>query len=117
MPLLTADRVAAVLRRGDPANLPLDAPPRFRVGDRVRARNMHPTGHTRLPRYARGRTGIIVAVHGGFIFPDEHAASGRRLARALYTVRFDSTELWGLEQGERHAAVHADLFESYLEPA
>ena len=31
------------------------APARFKVGERVRTKNIHPATHTRLPRYARGQ--------------------------------------------------------------
>jgi nitrile hydratase len=89
--------------------------PRFGVGDRVRARNVHPTGHTRLPRYARGKRGTIHHVRGVYVFPDAHAHGLGEQPQPLYTVQFDGHELWG-DSTEAREAVHIDLWESYLEP-
>jgi nitrile hydratase len=91
-------------------------PPRFATGDCVRTRNDAPVGHTRLPRYARGKPGVIARVHGSFIFPDTNAHGQGEQSHALYSVRFDAGELWGLS-AERCAPVHIDLWERYLEPA
>jgi nitrile hydratase len=86
----------------------------FAVGDRVRARNIHPTGHTRLPRYARGKTGEIAAVHGAHVFPDSSAHGRGDDPQWLYTVRFSACELWGKDSRD---LVHIDLWEPYLESA
>ena len=43
------------MAKGSPVEVALDTPPRFAVGDRVRAINRHLAGHTREPRYVRGR--------------------------------------------------------------
>jgi len=88
----------------------------FAVGDRVRARNLHPIGHTRLPRYVRGRLGVIERIHGAHVFPDTHAHTGDEDPRWLYLVRFTSRELWGPDAAE-HDSVSLDLWEPYLEPA
>ncbi len=95
--------------------MPADTPPRFRLGDRVRARNRHPTGHTREPRYVRGRVGVIHEYHGTHVFPDL-SAEGVRVGRHLYGVRFEGPELWG-ENANGNSAVYVDLWEDYLEPA
>ena len=87
-------------------------PPAFSVGDRVRARNINPAGHTRLPRYARGKVGEIVSVHGAHVFPDASAMGKGENPQWLYTVRFSSRELWGSSNGD---SMHLDLFEPYLE--
>ena len=100
---------------GTPATMPVNTPPRFQLGDRVRARNNHPAGHTREPRYVRGRIGIVCAHHGGHIFPDQNAV-GNRVAGHLYTVRFEARELWG-EGADPQCTIHVDLWEDYLEPA
>ena len=91
-------------------------PPRFSVGDRVITRRDAPRGHTRLPRYARGKSGVIHHVHGSFIFPDTNAHGEGYQPHALYSVRFDGVELWGTS-AEPRAPVHLDLWERYLEPA
>ncbi len=93
----------------------LSAPAAFAVGDRVRARNLHPTGHTRLPRYVRGRVGVIERIHGAHVYPDVHAHTGEDHPRWLYLVRFASRDLWGPEAAERDS-VSLDLWEPYLAP-
>ena len=92
------------------------APSRFAPGDAVVGRNVHPTGHTRLPRYARGKRGVIAAVRGYHVFPDTHAHGLGEQPQHVYAVRFDARELWG-EAAEPRQFVYLDLWESYLEPA
>ena len=87
-------------------------PALFRIGDKIRTRNIHPRGHTRLARYLRGHVGEIVAVHGTHVFPDSNAAGRGEDPQWLYTVRFTAIELWGRSAREH---VHADLWEPYLE--
>jgi nitrile hydratase len=88
----------------------------YGTGDRVRTRNFHPTGHTRLPRYARARTGVIEAVRGGFVFPDTNAHGRGENPEWLYTVVFDAAEIWG-EGSDPSLTISIDAWESYLEPA
>jgi nitrile hydratase len=113
-PPLTADRVATALAAGGPASRDVPAPRRFAIGETVRARNLNPAGHTRLPRYARGRKGVIERDHGPHVFPDANALGlGEQPAR-LYGVRFSARELWGEAAGARDS-VHLDLWDAYLE--
>jgi nitrile hydratase len=91
------------------------AAPRFAVGDAVRARNINPVGHTRLPRYVRGRCGTITACHGAFVYPDSHAAGLGEDPQPLYTVKFAARALWG-EAAAAADAVYVDLWEPYLDP-
>jgi len=90
------------------------APAQFAVGDRVRARNLNPPGHTRLPRYVRGREGVVTALHGAHVFPDSNAHGKGEDPRPLYTVRFSATELWGPDAHPKDS-VSLDLWELYLE--
>lgn len=90
--------------------------PRFQVGQRVRGRNINPTGHTRIPRYARGKTGEIVRDHGVHDFPDTSAAGLGAKRQHLYSVRFTARELWG-ESASPRDSVHLDLWDDYLEQA
>ncbi|HWA59818.1 MAG TPA: SH3-like domain-containing protein, partial [Caulobacteraceae bacterium] len=90
--------------------------PRFAAGDTVRARVMNPVGHTRLPRYVRGREGVVTRLHGAHVFPDSNAHFHGEAPQPLYTVRFAARELWGPDAGRRDA-VYLDLWEPYLEPA
>jgi nitrile hydratase len=89
--------------------------PRFAPDDPVVTRDMHPHGHTRLPRYARGKRGVIHRCHGIHVFPDTNAHGQGEQPQPLYSVRFDARELWG-ESAEPKQAVHIDLWESYLLP-
>ena len=94
----------------------IDEPPRFTTGDGVRARNIHPTGHTRLPRYVRGCTGVIHAHHGAHVLPDSNAHARGEAPQHLYSVRFSGVELWG-PTARANDMIYLDLWESYLEPA
>jgi len=85
------------------------------MGDRVRTRNMNPATHTRLPRYCRDKPGTIVAVHGAHVFPDSNARGEGENPQWLYGVRFEARDLFG--DDTTATAVHADLWEPYLEPA
>jgi nitrile hydratase len=114
--VLKAEDVPSVLARGGPADRPIDQPARFATGDRVMTRNMHPKGHTRLPRYARGKAGVVERVHGGYVFPDTNAHGRGENPQWLYTVRFTGGELWG-EDADPALVVSIDAWESYLEPA
>lgn len=108
-----ARRVLRSVFHGEPARR--DGPaPGFFPGDRVRARNLHPAGHIRMPRYVRGRPGSVVLRHGCFDLPDA-SAEGRDVAEPLYTVRFEARDLWGTQAREGDG-VRVDLWESYLEP-
>lgn len=113
---LQAADVSAALAAGTDYTRPVATPPRFRPGDQVRARNIHPRGHTRLPRYVRGRVGRIEAEHGGFVLPDAHAHGQGDAPERLYTVVFDGAELWGPD-AEAGLTVSVDAWESYLEHA
>jgi nitrile hydratase subunit beta len=114
--VLKAENVLAVLAKGSPSERPAEQPARFAVGDRVMTRVMHPTGHTRLPRYARGKRGVVERVHGPHVFPDSAAAGQGENPQWLYTVRFSGPELWG-EDADSTLVVSIDAWESYLEPA
>jgi nitrile hydratase beta subunit len=113
---LTADRVASALSAGTPCDRPATAAAGFDVGDKVRAREMNPRGHTRLPRYARGKMGVVEALRGVFVFPDASAHGQGEAPQWLYTVRFTARELWGAE-GDPSSSVTIDAFEPYLERA
>ncbi|MGP9810857.1 nitrile hydratase subunit beta [Rhodopseudomonas sp. NSM] len=113
---LSADDAAPMLARGAPTERPAPAPAHFAIGDRVRARNIHPHTHTRLPRYVRGHVGVVELVHGAHIFPDSHALGAGEQPQWLYTVTFDGRELWG-DDGDPTARISVDAWESYLEPA
>lgn len=112
---LEATDIARVLTRGK-FGRPAPAPARFKPGDRVRARNIHPLTHTRLPRYVRGHVGVVELEHGCHVFPDSAAVGAGENPQWLYTVRFEARELWG-DDADPTVTVSIDAFEPYLEPA
>jgi nitrile hydratase beta subunit len=114
--VLAAEDGPATLGRGGPSVRDAPRPPRFAAGDRVRARNIHPATHTRLPRYVRGHVGTVESVRGCHVFPDTHAHGLGEQPQWLYTVRFDARELWGAE-ADPSVRVSTDAFEPYLEAA
>ncbi len=99
-----------------PFRRPAAAPPRFALGDAVVTRNIQPHAHTRLPRYARGKRGVIDRLHGVFVFPDANAHERGEEPQPVYSVRFDARDLWG-ESVEGREALYLDLWETYLLPA
>ena len=113
-PALTVEMARSYVRNipsaKDPAIKPL-----FDVGQRVRARDIHPAGHTRLPRYARAKTGTIEAVRGCHVFPDTAALGAGESPQWLYTVVFTARELWG-EDADPAVKVSIEAFEPYLDP-
>ncbi|MBS0644917.1 MAG: nitrile hydratase subunit beta [Acetobacteraceae bacterium] len=114
-PPLKAAQVEPSMRRGGPTTRSVDRQPVFRVGDSVRTRNIHPQTHTRLPRYARDKQGVVVALHGAHVFPDSNALRQGENAQPLYTVRFKAQDLWG-EAANARDTVCIDLWEDYLAP-
>jgi nitrile hydratase len=90
--------------------------PSFAAGQRVRARNINPPGHTRLPRYARGKTGVVHRDHGVYVFPDTNAHFQGEKRQHVYSVRFTAVELWG-DSASRRDSVYLDMWDDYLERA
>lgn len=115
-PPLQQARVAAALAKGSPTERSIDAQPRFSIGDRVTTKVMHPQTHTRLPRYARGKTGIIQFHHGAHVFPDTHAHGLGEQPAYCYGIEFSARELWG-EGADPALTVMVDCWEPYLERA
>jgi len=115
-PPLTVAQVWPAIEGGSSTRMPADGiVARFAVGDAVTARNIHPTGHTRLPRYARGKSGIILARHGVFRFADSNARDAGPCPQHVYAVAFTAAALWG--EGHGKDTVCLDLWEDYLDPA
>ena len=116
VPPLTAAKVAAWFANGNPKRRDVAVAPRFQAGHRVRARNINPPTHTRLPRYTRGKLGTIESDHGVFVFPDTNAQGLGEKPQHVYSVRFAARELWG-EQAKPQDAIYVNLWDDHLEPA
>ena len=113
-PPLTADKVALMVSKGVPVSRDISVAPRVREGQNVRTREIHPATHTRLPRYARGRTGTIIRDHGVFVFPDTNSQFLGEKPQHLYSVRFAARELWG-DEADIKDSVYLDLWDDYLD--
>ncbi len=114
--VLRASEVRARIARGFSSRRNAPVAARFHAGQSVRARNIHPTGHTRLPRYARGKQGTIASDHGVFAFNDSLVQGMGEKPQHLYSVRFAARELWGSAAAAADA-VYVDLWDDHLEPA
>jgi len=113
--VLQADQVRAALAAGSPSERTMAGAPHFAIGTRVMARNLHPAGHTRLPRYVRGHVGIIERVHGAHVLPDANSkVPADPQADWLYTVSFAAVDLWGAD-ADPTARVSVDAWQGYLE--
>ena len=115
-PALTADQVPSMLRSGALARRELEVAPRFHPGQHVRTRNIHPTGHTRLPRYARDKQGVIERITASMFSPTPpRIRSGR--SRSTF-IRFASAHAsFGAPTASPRDSVNIDLWDNYIEPA
>lgn len=113
---LPASEVARVLGTARASRTDDDVKARYRVGDRVRTRTINPTGHTRLPRYARGKCGLVTVDHGVWVFADSMGNDLGPDPQHVYGIRFEAHELWG-DETRPGDAVFLDLWDSHLEPA
>jgi nitrile hydratase subunit beta len=114
LPVLEAARVAAVLAKGSAYNRDVQTTPLFEIGQKVKVRNLHSEGHTRLPGYLRGVCGEVALYHKAHVFPDSNAHGQGENPQHLYTVQFLSRDIFGAETND---ILQADLFEPYLEEA
>jgi ribosomal protein L21E len=115
MMVLEKDQVLAAVKTNPVYVRPTDRAQRFNAGDRVQAKNIHPKGHTRLPRYVRGKTGTVFRHQGAFVFPDTTAHGQGERPQHVYSVRFEAQALWGAET-EGKSAVYLDLWDDYIDP-
>ena len=113
-PQRTAEVMSRILTR-QPLHKEIGVKPRFKIGDAVRARSFNPPGHTRLPRYIRGKEGEVALYHGVHDFEDTVAAGTEAKPQPVYAVRFDAAEVWG-DSAEANNSIYIDMWESYLEP-
>jgi len=116
MPVLSKAMVPILVATGGSTRVKKAIKPKFRKGDKVRTRNINPPTHTRLPRYARGKVGVIQIDHGVFVFPDTSAHGKGEKPQHVYTVRFSAREVFGREASAKDS-IYADLWDDYLDPA
>ncbi len=115
-PALTPAEARETLFRTSQSELEIEVAARFQVGDRVRGLNIHPTTHTRMPRYTRGKTGIVERDRGVFALPDNEVYDLDPKPQHVYLVRFMARELWG-EEASALDSLYIDMWDDYLEPA
>jgi nitrile hydratase beta subunit len=115
VPALAVANVPAFMRRIPPMRKD-EVASRFQIGQHVRARNINPVTHTRLPRYVRGKAGTIERDRGVATLPDTNLYGLGEQPQHVYSVRFSARELWG-DQAAAQDAVYVELWDDYLEPA
>ena len=115
MPVLTKDMVQTVVETGASCRVDHVVAPRFRPGDHIVVRNINPGNHTRLPRYVRGKRGIVDRDHGVFAYPDTMAHDGGEKPQHVYSVRFTARDLWGQQASDRET-LYIDLWDDYMDP-
>jgi nitrile hydratase len=111
--MIAARDVERLTRQGDSARMSDDLPPRFQEGEAITAANIHPKTYTRLPRYVRGKRGVIAENRGVFFYPDAHVISSQKHPQHVYSVMFTARELWG-DVENPDDKLFIDLFEDYL---
>jgi len=116
MAVLAPAQVPGLVKAGASTRVNVHVAPRFRPGDHVLVRNIHPEGHTRLPRYLRGKRGTVETDHGVFVFPDTHAHRKGEKPQHVYAVRFTHRELWGAAASDRDT-LYVDMWDDYLDSA
>ena len=116
MPVLTRDMVPGLVKAGASCRADARVKPKLKSGDRIVVRNINPVGHTRLPRYVRGKRGMVERDHGVFVFPDTSAHGKGHKPQHVYSVRFDAEDLWG-PQGRNGGVLYLDLWDDYLDKA
>ena len=115
-PALTPDIAREVLFRSTKTEQDVELTPKFHIGESVRGRNINPATHTRMPRYTRGKTGVVERDRGVFNLPDSEEASAEPRPQHVYLIRYAGRELWG-EEAPPNDSVYIDMWEDYLEPA
>jgi len=115
-PALTPAVARELLFRTPQTEQDIALTPRFHVGDRVRGRNINPTSHTRMPRYTRGKAGVVERDRGVFHLPDSEQVSAEPKPQQVYLIHYRAQELWG-EEASTHDSLYIDMWEDYLEAA
>jgi nitrile hydratase subunit beta len=116
MPALTKDMVPGLVATGGSTRVEADVPAKLKAGDRIVVRNINPARHTRLPRYVRGKPGVVEHDHGVFIFPDTSAHGAGPKPQHVYSVKFAARDLWGGDAPSRDH-LYLDLWDDYLDRA
>lgn len=116
MPVLSKEMVPGLIASGASCRVEADVAAKFAPGDRIAVRNINPTRHTRLPRYVRGKRGVVERDHGVFVFPDTSAHGEGERPQHVYSVKFSARELWGADAAAKDN-LYIDLWDDYMERA
>lgn len=116
MPVLTKDIVPGLVATGASARVAHEVPATFKAGDVIRAKNINPKTHTRLPRYIRGKVGVVEFDHGVFVTPETAAHGQGENPQHVYNVSFKATELWGSDASPKDS-LRIDLWDDHMERA
>ena len=112
--VLRADGVLPAMMAGSPYDRTTETEQKFAAGDVVTAKNIHPKTHTRIPRYVRGKQGVIDKIHGCHVFPDSNSQGLGEDPQWLYCVKFTACEIWGADHSAKDL-IFVDMWEPYLE--
>ena len=115
-PAMTQEAAREHLLMSTKAERDIELAPRFKPGDRVRGRNIHPGAHTRMPRYTRGKTGVVERGRGVFNLPDVEETSAEPKPQHVYLIRFTARELWG-DEAPANDSLYIDMWEDYVDLA
>ena len=107
-----AERVRQRIYKPQPLEQRASTEPLFSAGDVIMVRNIHPVGHTRLPRYVRGKRGVIAKIYGAQGFQDEPTVADSS-PQHVYSVVFEASELWG-GNAEANQLLYIDMWECWM---
>lgn len=108
-------QVLKYLKEGDSPQRPLSAPPKFKVGDQVRIKDVPSGAHSRLPGQLKGRVAEVVLVYEGaftYFFP---TSDGIGTPMPVYSLAFKPTDMWDESLVEPNSIYYNDIFEVYIE--
>ena len=92
-------------------------PPRFKSGDPIRVSVRYPVAHYRVPRYVRGKRGVVEAVIERALVDNEEEGFGRNAGSLgyYYRVAIPLGELWTGYAGSPRDGLRIEIFETWLE--
>lgn len=93
--------------------------PAFQVGDTLRVMTRSPIGHYRVPRYLRGKIGVVEAIIHPAAVDNEEEAYGRNSGSKshYYRMAFRMTDVWSRYADSPNDGLRIEVFQTWLEKA